>query len=82
MFAAYIPLLEVRTDRQHEGVGRALVERMLARLDRCYMVDVVCDENVIAFYEALGGQRLHAVAWRNFESRRGSAEAGSELTEQ
>ena len=65
MFAAYIPLLEVRAENQREG-SRALVERMLVRLRDCYMIDLVCDDDVAAFYERVGGQRFNAVVWRNY----------------
>jgi GNAT superfamily N-acetyltransferase len=82
IFAAYIPLLEVRAERRLEGIGRALVERMLGRLDRCYMIDLVCDEDVIAFYQKLGGQRLNAVVWRNFDALNASGESGGDLAEQ
>jgi hypothetical protein len=40
---------------------------MLARLRNCYMIDLVCDDNVVAFYERLGGTRLNAVSWRHFD---------------
>lgn len=64
-FAAYIPLVEVLPERQGEGIGSQLVTTLLERLNHCYMVDLVCDEEVAPFYERLGGIRLTAVAWRN-----------------
>jgi ribosomal protein S18 acetylase RimI-like enzyme len=67
VFAAYIPLLEVLPGHQGRGIGRALVQRMLARLRECYMIDLVCDDDVVPFYERLGGWRLNAVAWRNYD---------------
>lgn len=66
-FAAYIPLVEVLPTHQHAGVGSRLVRALLGRLRRCYMIDVVCDDDVVPFYERLGGQRLDAVAWRNYD---------------
>ncbi len=63
-FAAYISLVEVLPEHQGRGVGTAMVRALLARLDSCYMVDLVCDDDVVPFYERLGGTRLHAVAWR------------------
>ena len=72
VFAAYIPLLEVLPSAQGHGIGRTLVQRMLARLQACYMIDLVCDEDVVAFYEQLGGSRLDGVGWRNYERLEGS----------
>jgi GNAT superfamily N-acetyltransferase len=54
VLSAYIPLLEVRSDYRGQGVATALIERLLARLDDLYMVDVVCDDDVVPFYERLG----------------------------
>ena len=67
VFAAYIPLLEVLPDFQGQGIGRVLVDRMLGRLQDCYMIDLVCDDSVVTFYEQLGGQRLNGVGWRNHQ---------------
>lgn len=67
VFAAYIPLLEVLPDFQGQGIGRALVDRMLGRLQDCYMIDLVCDDSVVTFYEQLGGRRLNGVGWRNYQ---------------
>ena len=65
VLAAYIPLVEVRTDRQGEGVGTELVRRLLSLLADVYMVDVVCDDAVAPFYERLGLSRVTGMAWRN-----------------
>ena len=67
VFAAYIPLLEVLPSLHGQGIGRALVRRMLTRLKDCYMIDLVCGDDVVSFYEQLGGQRLNGVGWRNYE---------------
>jgi ribosomal protein S18 acetylase RimI-like enzyme len=54
VLSAYIPLLEVLPDFQGRGIGKELTRRLLGALDGLYMVDVVCDEDVAPFYEALG----------------------------
>lgn len=54
VLAAYIPFLEVLPSYQGQGIGSALVRRLLDRLDDLYMVDVVCDASVEPFYERLG----------------------------
>ncbi|MFW2381763.1 MAG: GNAT family N-acetyltransferase [Acidimicrobiales bacterium] len=54
VLASYIPLLEVLPAYRGQGIGTELVQRMLARLDDRYMVDLVCDEDVVPFYERAG----------------------------
>ena len=54
VLAASIPLLEVLPAYQGQGIGSQLVRRMLAKLNDRYMVDLVCDEDVVPFYERLG----------------------------
>ena len=66
-FAAYIPLVEVLPEHQGGGVGSMMVTALLERLRACYMIDLVCDDDVVPFYERLGGTRLNAVAWRNHD---------------
>jgi ribosomal protein S18 acetylase RimI-like enzyme len=66
VFAAYIPLLEVLPSAQRLGIGRSLVQHMLARLQECYMIDLVCDADVVGFYEQLGASRLDGMGWRNY----------------
>lgn len=58
--AAYVPLLEVRPEWRSQGLGRYLVELMLDRLQHHYMVDIVCDDDVLPFYERLGFTRWTA----------------------
>jgi ribosomal protein S18 acetylase RimI-like enzyme len=58
VLAAYIPFLEVLPSHQGQGIGTALVRRLLDRLDDLYMVDVVCDAELEPFYEQLGFVRL------------------------
>lgn len=65
VLAAYIPLLEVRANRRDQGIGSELVRRMLAMLDDFYMVDVVCDPDLIPFYERFGLVPLAGLARRN-----------------
>ena len=63
--AAYIPLLEVRGEWRGHGVGTELVRRLLAQLERFYMVDLVCDPDLIPFYERFGMTALAGLARRN-----------------
>lgn len=66
VLSAYIPLLEVLPTYRRQGVGRSLIERLLARLSDIYMIDVVCDDDVVAFYERLGFVRGVSMMRRNY----------------
>lgn len=63
-FAAYISLLEVLPEYRGRGVGSRLMTMLLHDLSDCYMVDLACDDNVVTFYERLGGRRSNAISWR------------------
>lgn len=65
--AAYIPHLEVLPAYQGRGIGTELVQRMLAQLRYLYMIDLVCDPDVQAFYERLGMRQGHAMLIRNYD---------------
>ena len=54
---SYIPFLEVVTEYRRRGIGSELVRQMLARLERFYMVDLLCDTELQAFDESLGMTR-------------------------
>jgi ribosomal protein S18 acetylase RimI-like enzyme len=64
LFASCIPLLEVLPAYRGRGIGTELVRRMLARLGDRYMVDLVCDEEVMPFYEQAGMTRYGAMIQR------------------
>lgn len=70
-FAAFVPLLEVRPEYRGRGIGAELVRRMLASLDGHYSIDVVCDDDVVGFYERLGFTRLAGMARRDRAHQRG-----------
>lgn len=51
---AFITLLEVLPDYQGQGVGQALMEQMLARLSHIQTIELMCDADLIPFYERFG----------------------------
>ena len=54
VLAASIPLLEVLPAYRGRGIGGELVRRVLDALRDRYMVDLVCDEELVPFYERFG----------------------------
>ena len=71
VLTAFIPLLEVLPDHRGRGIGAELVRRMLGTLDGLYAVDVVCDEDVMPFYERLGFTRCGAMVRRDYARQAG-----------
>ncbi len=65
--AAYIPHLEVLDAYKKQGIGSELMRRLLARLSNIYMIDLMCDDDVVPFYERLGLRRYGGMVSRNFD---------------
>lgn len=72
VLSAYLPLLEVLPDYRGRGIGSELVRRMLAALRGYYMVDLICDPELQAFYERFDMISRVGMAWRNFDRQSGS----------
>jgi len=71
ILSAYIPLLEVIPAYREQGIGSQLLEMALKELDDLYMVDLVCDEERVSFYEKQGMIKWTAMLWRNFKKQAG-----------
>lgn len=71
VLCCYIPLLEVLPEYQKHGIGRELVERLLKDIGELYMIDLVCNEDKVAFYEHLGMRAATAMTIRNFDAQCG-----------
>ena len=65
VLAASVPCLEVLPAWQGQGIGSELVRRLLDALGPRYMVDLVCDEDVVPFYERLGFMPYRAMIRRD-----------------
>ena len=50
MQSAFIPLLEVLPDYRKQGIGTALVSRMLEKLKGIPAIDLTCDAELQKFY--------------------------------
>jgi ribosomal protein S18 acetylase RimI-like enzyme len=71
VLSAYIPLLEVKMEYRSRGIGKELVERMMRNLKEYYMIDIICDENMIPFYEKVGMKKSIGMTVRNLDSQIG-----------
>ena len=66
VLSAYIPLLEVLPEYQKQGIGAALVSRMLESLKDLYMVDLLCDEDMQDYYAKFGMHKATGSLLRNY----------------
>ena len=64
VISGFIPLLEVLPAYQGRGIGRALMTRVLDRLGDLPNVDLLCDPNVVPFYERFGMKPVGGMALR------------------
>ena len=71
LLMAYIPLLEVLPGYQGQGIGAALVARLLVRLEHFYAIDLLCDIDVQSFYARLGMQPATGMLVRHYERQSG-----------
>jgi GNAT superfamily N-acetyltransferase len=58
VLSAFIPLLEVVPEYQHQGIGTELMRGLLDQLDGLYMIDLCCDADLEPFYARLGFRTL------------------------
>jgi GNAT superfamily N-acetyltransferase len=72
VLAAYIPLLEILPEYQHQQIGKTLVMKMLEQLSRYHMVDLPCDTNLQPFYEQFGMQCATGMFFRNYDKQTGA----------
>ena len=71
VLTAFLPLLEVLPAYRGQGIGAELVRSMLGTLDGLYAIDVVCDDDVMPFYERLGFTRCGAMVRRDYVRQSG-----------
>lgn len=69
--SAYIPLLEVLPEYKCNGIGSKLVELILETLKDLYMVDLLCDTDVVGFYEKFSMIKSQGMIIRNYNSQSG-----------
>lgn len=69
--SAYIPLLEVLPEYKGHGIGSKLVEFMFDSLKDHYMIDIVCDDDVVPFYNRFNMHQTNGMILRNFNRQSG-----------
>ncbi len=72
VLSAYIPLLEVLPEYQSKGIGQQLISKMKEELSHLYMIDLLCDEELIPYYEKQGMMKATGVVIRNYENQNGA----------
>lgn len=65
LISAYIPLLEVLPEYKKQGIGTALVEKMLNKIGKLYMIDLICDPELNYYYSKFGFKPYNASIIRN-----------------
>ncbi|MDJ0756902.1 MAG: GNAT family N-acetyltransferase [Ardenticatenaceae bacterium] len=71
ILTAHIPLLEVLPLYQGRGIGRSLTRKMLTLLTDFYAVDLMCDDELIPFYERFAMQPAGGMIVRNYQNQSG-----------
>jgi ribosomal protein S18 acetylase RimI-like enzyme len=71
VLSAYIPLLEVLPEYQGKGIGKELVKKLQGELKHLYMVDLLCDEELIPYYEKVGMMKSQGACMRNYDRQSG-----------
>jgi len=72
ILSAYIPLLGVIPKFQKQGIGKEPMTRMLDKLNKFYMIDLCCDEQLKLFNQKLGLSPMQAMGKRNCEFQNGN----------
>lgn len=71
VLSAYIPFFEVLPAYKEQGIGTELVKRMFNELNQLYMIDLACDDDLVAYYERFGMVRGNSMMFRNYERQSG-----------
>lgn len=71
VLSAYIPLLEVVPEYKGQGIGGTLVQRMFDATRHLYMVDLLCDQDVVPFYKKFEMFESQGMIMRNYDRQSG-----------
>lgn len=64
---AFITLLEVLPEYQGQGIGKALMTQMLDRLSHIQTIELMCDADLVSFYEQFGMKPSNGMVLRRRE---------------
>lgn len=64
VLTAFIPWLEVHPDYQNQGIGAELLRRVTDELNGMYSIDLVCDDELVPYYEKLGWMGISGACLR------------------
>jgi ribosomal protein S18 acetylase RimI-like enzyme len=67
--SAFISLLEVLPDYRKQGIGTALVSKMLEKLKGIPAIDLICDAELQKFYYKFGMSPSVGMVIRNFREK-------------
>jgi len=71
VLCVYVSFLEVIPAYQGKGVGTELMKRLLELTQDLYAVDLLCDPDLLPFYERLGMRRAGGMFVRNYDKQAG-----------
>lgn len=72
VLSAYIPLLEVLPEYQAQSIGKKLISKMKEELSHLYMIDLLCDEELLPYYEKQGMTKATGALIRNYKNQNGT----------
>lgn len=64
--------MRILPEYKPKGIERELVARMKDELNHLYMIDLLCDEELIPYYEKQGMSKVTGALIRNYENQNGS----------
>ena len=71
VLTAYINFLEVLPEHQNQGIGAQLIHRLLEKLHGIYTVDMLCEPELVPYFESIGFTKAVGVALRNEKRQSG-----------
>ncbi|MBH48106.1 MAG: GNAT family N-acetyltransferase [Halobacteriovorax sp.] len=77
VLSAYIPFLEVLPAYQNRGIGAELLAKMKQELSHLYMVDLLCDQDLVGYYQKQGMSAATGAMLRNYQHQSGQAQSAS-----
>lgn len=71
VLTAYIPLLEVIPKYKNMGIGGKLVNMVMEEFKDFYMIDIICNSELVHFYEKFGMSKANGMIKRNYHKQSG-----------